>query len=206
MKVRNFLVLSIFALGILIMVLCTPKPAETKVPSPGEIKNVINVSAHIDYDITQKEGDVTDDNKTDLVNHIIELCETLISEFGKGEDENFDNMEKRLYKAGVILEDWEEVGEHKKYKRKRAEKEISKLFKKLWRKDATLELDIRHIFIDSIDEERTVTVGEEQKLVTWIARIVVKFKIMTPNPGNQTIGGSFEALHREDCPWGDPDE
>ena len=204
MKVRNFLVLFIFALGILIMVLCAPKPAEPKVPSPGDIKNVINVSAHIDYDITQKEGDITDDNKTDLANHIIELCETLISDFG---EKNFDNMEKRLYKAGAILEDWEEVGEHKKYKRKRPEKEIFKLFEKLWREDATLELDIRNIFIDSIDEERTVTDEQgQQRLVNWIARISVKFKILTPNPGNQTIGGSFEALHREDCPWGDPDE
>jgi len=201
MKVRNFLVLSIFALGILIMVLCTPKPAETKVQqSRDEIIDKIKVSEHIAQLVTLENKQALADE------YIIPLCETLISEFGKGQDENFDNMADRLYKAGVILEDWEEVGEHKKYKRKRAEKEISKLFKKLWRKDATLELDIRHIFIDSIDEERTVTVGEEQKLVTWIARIVVKFKIMTPNPGNQTIGGSFEALHREDCPWGDPDE
>jgi hypothetical protein len=198
MKFRNFFSVFILALGVLILVLCTPKSVEPQVQSPEEIVDKIMVSEDI-ADAVKLE------NKQELANQIIEKRKGLKAAF-EGEKPSFEIIGEELYAAGAIIEDWEEVKDHKKYKRKRTNKEFIDLFRKLHTENATLALDVRHVFIDSIDEERTVPDEHGQQVkVNWIARIVVKFTITSPNPGNITFGGSFEALHREDCPWQNPE-
>ncbi len=198
MKLRNFSSVFILALGVLILVLCTPKAVEPQDQSQDEIVDVTEVQENL-VDV------VTEQNKRDLADHIIGIRDTLKTEFLSGEDQNFEEMGRKLYEAGAILEDWEELEKHKKYKRSRTKNEFKALFKKLKKENATLSFDVRLVFIDSISEERTVPDEQgAQVRANLIARVVVKFTITSPNPGEITFGGSFEALHREDCPWQNP--
>ena len=191
MKFKNLVILSLFFLCFLILFFCKSETEAPELQSREEIIERITFSEELKAELSNE----------DMIKHKDNLAETterfrdnLIDLFNpENGDRNYEEMGVLLGQRRAILED-----SRTDYTSLYGSLEIAGLFKNLSK--GRLELEIRHVFIDKIFDPRTED-GEE---VNMIARIFFKYRVPRVEEGmleNQAGGGSYECLHRHNCPW-----
>jgi hypothetical protein len=192
MRFRNIFIVSIFFFCFLILFFCKPEPALTQEQSPEEIMAKIVFSDELQDEINA--GDM-EKHKINLTDKIVTFRDSLIDLFRPEEGErNFAELGRLLAQRGAVIE-----ANTKKFTWLYGEESIADLFRNL--PEGNLEIEIRHVFIDKIFDQKTD--GKEE--VDMEARIFFKWRVPHATKEgmltNQAGGGTFGCLHRMGCAW-----
>jgi hypothetical protein len=198
MKSRNVFILSLFILGFITLFFCKSETPTPKQQTPDEIMAKIVFSGDLERELLAADVKVLE-QKSNLTDSIIRLRDELIKYFNPEDgDPDYQEIGNLLAARGAMIEDF-----NARYAWLTGRDKIAGLFQGLPR--GMLEIEVRHVFIDKIFEEKFVEDNEEGKVkVDMVARIFFKYSVLREEEGelkNQSGGGSFGCLHRHNCPW-----
>jgi len=196
MRFKSVFILSVFVLGIFSLFLCKPEPALAQQTE----KEIIKRTVFCCELIQELEPEKIVEHKRNLARVLVKVRDRLIEFYNKGTDESFEAMGNLFALRGAVIEDISPS-----YTRVSGDGAIAGFFAKLRTKtpERALEIEIRHVFIDKIFDEKVVKIEDKEETVNWIARIIFRWRL--PEKGesmkNLSGGGSFECLHRQHCTW-----
>jgi len=198
MRFRNVFILSLFVLGFITLFFCKSETPAPEQQTPEEIKAKIVFSGDLKIELKAAEVDL-EEQKSNLTNSIIRWRDELIKNFNPEEgDPNYREIGNLLAARGAIVEDSNE-----QYAWLYGNENIADLFKRL--PSGRLEIEIRHVFIDKIFEEKFVEDEEKGKEpVDMVARVFFKYSVLRKEEGelkNLSGSGTFGCIHRQSCAW-----